>query len=283
MNALQNKQTQTFQDGNDTVIREVRTEQQQVDGEHIVATGTGAAAGTVAGAAIGTAIAGPAGTLVGSVIGGALGAKLGHDAGENIAPNIEETEIVTERRLSPNQIPGGTYSYNEYRPAIRYGEESRRLYKDGRTFDDYEVELRNGWERSKDAAGMAWADVREAVRDGWDRITGNFDPVVDNSFINRYPRSSYLTDAERLYSTATYAGLAGSTYADYLPAYDLAYESYPRLRGRSFVDAENSLRDEWERGKFAGKRAWADVRDAVRDGWNQIEASIPGDFGGDGI
>src|SRR5262249_30079252 len=62
--------------------------------------------------------------------------------------------------------------YEEYRPAYRYGWETRGRYT-GKSFDEVEPELRAGWEKSKANKGqLAWARARHAVRDAWDRLGG---------------------------------------------------------------------------------------------------------------
>lgn len=44
----------------------------------------------------------------------------------------------------------------------------------GRSWDEIARDLRAGWERYEHRGGLAaaWEDVREAVRDAWDRVTG---------------------------------------------------------------------------------------------------------------
>ncbi len=63
--------------------------------------------------------------------------------------------------------------YERYRPAYRYGYEAGRRHV-GRSWNQIERDLRAGWERYEHRGGLpaAWEDVREAVRDAWDRVTG---------------------------------------------------------------------------------------------------------------
>lgn len=73
--------------------------------------------------------------------------------------------------------------YDRFRPAYRYGFESARDAL-GRQWDDAEPDLRAGWERSRheDAAPTAWEEIKDAVRDAWDRVTGgNADTEVSGS------------------------------------------------------------------------------------------------------
>ncbi len=64
--------------------------------------------------------------------------------------------------------------YDRFRPAYRYGTEAGRHHL-GRTWDEAEPDLRDGWERyphRHDAT--AWDEIRFAVKDAWDRVIGRF-------------------------------------------------------------------------------------------------------------
>jgi hypothetical protein len=63
--------------------------------------------------------------------------------------------------------------YDRFRPAYRYGFESGRQSL-GRTWEDAEADLREGWERYQHRGEQpsAWEEIKEAVRDAWDRVTG---------------------------------------------------------------------------------------------------------------
>ena len=63
--------------------------------------------------------------------------------------------------------------YDRFRPAYRYGFESGR-HGMGRRWDDAEPDLRAGWERYEHGGEQptAWEEIKDAVRDAWDRVTG---------------------------------------------------------------------------------------------------------------
>jgi hypothetical protein len=63
--------------------------------------------------------------------------------------------------------------YDRFRPAYRYGFESARDNL-GRSWDDAEPDLREGWTRYQNESGSpsAWEEIKAAVRDAWDRVTG---------------------------------------------------------------------------------------------------------------
>lgn len=144
-------------------------------GAHPVGVGIGAAAGgaaagiaggALAGAMSGTA-AGPIGTAVGAVVGAVAGGLAGKGIAESIDPTEEDTYWEQNYR-ERSYIPSGS-SYDTYRPAYRYGWESRGQYNEG-NFDQYETELARGWDRRDDAAGLGWDKARHAVRDAWNRV-----------------------------------------------------------------------------------------------------------------
>ena len=63
--------------------------------------------------------------------------------------------------------------YERFRPAYRYGFESAR-HGLGRNWDEAEPDLRTGWERyeHRGEAPSLWEDIKDAVRDAWDRVAG---------------------------------------------------------------------------------------------------------------
>ena len=61
---------------------------------------------------------------------------------------------------------GRDYSY--YEPAYRYGYESADRYT-GRSWDDVQADLERGWENYTLRGKLAWNEIKDAVRDSWDR------------------------------------------------------------------------------------------------------------------
>ena len=62
--------------------------------------------------------------------------------------------------------------YDHYRPAFRYGFESARHHM-GRAWEEAEPDLRKGWEtyQHRGATSRPWQEIRDAVKDAWDRGT----------------------------------------------------------------------------------------------------------------
>ena len=70
------------------------------------------------------------------------------------------------------------------------------------------------------------------------------------------------------------AGLSGTDYAAYAPAYRYGYHaaSDPRFRGRSFDEIEPELRSDYAR-HYPGD-AWDRVKDSVRYGWSKVSQHV---------
>jgi hypothetical protein len=61
--------------------------------------------------------------------------------------------------------------YGYYRPAYRYGYDAAGRYE-GRDWADIESDLERDWTSYEDRGESTWAQMKHAVRDAWDRITG---------------------------------------------------------------------------------------------------------------
>lgn len=134
--------------------------------EHMVGTGVGAAGGAVAGAAIGTAVGGPVGGVVGGAIGAATGAVAGQKVAEATNPGADDaywSANYLKRAYVERDRP-----YSDYRPAYRYGWESRSRL--GGSFRDFESELAAGWDKAKGESKLVWTQAKHAVSDAWHRI-----------------------------------------------------------------------------------------------------------------
>jgi hypothetical protein len=83
-----------------------------------------------------------------------------------------EDNYWTENFTSRPYSLGADY-YDRFRPAYRYGFESG-LHHLGRPWEDAEPDLRQGWDsyEHRGQTTSTWDDIKDAVRDAWDRITG---------------------------------------------------------------------------------------------------------------
>ncbi len=88
-------------------------------------------------------------------------------------------------------------------------------------------------------------------------VAEHIDPTVEHG----YWRQNY---ANRPYARA------GASYEEYGPAYQYGWESQARHGGKTFDEAESTLRRDWDKAKGASKLGWDHARDAVRDSWNRV-------------
>jgi hypothetical protein len=63
-------------------------------------------------------------------------------------------------------------AYDYYAPGYRYGYEAANRYQD-RSWRDVETDLSKNWDTYEHRGHSTWEQVKDAVRDAWDRITGN--------------------------------------------------------------------------------------------------------------
>jgi len=135
-------------------------------GSHPVGTGIGAAAGgAAAGAAMGT-VAGPAGTIAGAAVGAIVGGLAGKGVAEAVNPTVEDAYW---RKNHFRQPYAKGRSYDDFGVAYRNGYEGYGKYgTKGCTFEDSEVDLRRNYEETRPI--MTWDEARPASRDAWNRF-----------------------------------------------------------------------------------------------------------------
>ena len=85
----------------------------------------------------------------------------------------ETEDNYWEENFSSRPYALGPDYYDRFRPAYRFCFESAR-HDMGRSWDEAEPDLRGGWERYQTESGSpsAWEEIKGAVRDAWDRVTG---------------------------------------------------------------------------------------------------------------
>lgn len=136
-------------------------------GAHPVGVGVGAASGGAVGAAIG-AVAGPVGAVVGAGIGAVVGGLGGKAVAEQFDPTVEDKYWQDNYRNRPYVTADAPY--NEYQPAYLYGAESVYSYP-GKQFDMVERDIERGWDTRRGSSTLPWSRAKDAVRDGWDRVS----------------------------------------------------------------------------------------------------------------
>ncbi len=66
----------------------------------------------------------------------------------------------------------GDDSYDDYRPAYRYGTQSRTRYSDRDWDDKLENELKEGWDNTKGTSRLTWERAKAAVKDAFSSHDG---------------------------------------------------------------------------------------------------------------
>jgi hypothetical protein len=59
-------------------------------------------------------------------------------------------------------------------------------------------------------------------------------------------------------------------YSYWQPAYRYGFESARRYQGRAWNDVEDDLRTGWDRYEHKTRSTWEDIKAAVRDGWDRL-------------
>jgi len=103
------------------------------------------------------------------VIGAVAGGYGGKAAAEAIDPTVQDE--YWEQNFK-NRPYAASKEYNQYRPAYRYGWESRSRFA-GKSFDEAAPDLERGWPTSRSESNLSWQDARPATRDAWDRVSPN--------------------------------------------------------------------------------------------------------------
>jgi hypothetical protein len=61
--------------------------------------------------------------------------------------------------------------YDYYQPGYRYGYDAAHRYQ-GRNWNDIESDLSRGWNSYEQRGTSTWEQMKDAVRDAWDRVMG---------------------------------------------------------------------------------------------------------------
>ena len=83
--------------------------------------------------------------------------------------NDEDTYWRSNYNTRPYVTTGEDYDY--YQPGYRYGYEAANRYR-GRQWDEVESDLSRSWNSYEYRGNSTWEQMKHAVRDAWDRITG---------------------------------------------------------------------------------------------------------------
>ena len=63
-------------------------------------------------------------------------------------------------------------TYETFGPAYRFGYDATDRYR-GKSWTDVEPDLGRDWDRYEHRGQSTWQQMKNAVKDAWDRVTGN--------------------------------------------------------------------------------------------------------------
>jgi hypothetical protein len=92
------------------------------------------------------------------------------DRADRLTWEDEDSYWRTNYRTRP--YASSTNDYDYYRPGYQYGYDAAHRYE-GRNWNDIESELSGSWKKYEHRGNATWEQVKAAVRDAWDRVTGN--------------------------------------------------------------------------------------------------------------
>ena len=92
------------------------------------------------------------------------------DVNDQMAWDDEDKYWRDSYRTRPYAWSAGQ-DYEFYQPGYRYGYDAAHRYQD-RNWDDVETDLSREWNTYEYRGNSTWEQMKAAVRDAWDRITG---------------------------------------------------------------------------------------------------------------
>ena len=111
---------------------------------------------------------------------GVAGAVAGAAAGKGVAEAVNPiTEDEYWRKNFSNRPYVNGHDYSHYQNAFKYGWESASK-NHGKSFEEVEPSLEKNWLRDRrDKTGLEWLDVREAIRDAYNRVENSVRRTTD--------------------------------------------------------------------------------------------------------
>ena len=85
--------------------------------------------------------------------------------------NWDDEDKYWRTNYATRPYASGSTDYDRFRGGYRYGFESASRYK-GRNWNDVEADLSRNWNTYEHRGTSTWEQIKDAVRDGWDRMMG---------------------------------------------------------------------------------------------------------------
>jgi hypothetical protein len=93
------------------------------------------------------------------------------NARDTFSWNDEDSYWRTNYRSRP-YASSRNFDYDFYMPAYRYGFDAAHRYE-GKNWNDVESDLSRGWNSYEHRGQSTWEQMKDAVKDAWDRVTGH--------------------------------------------------------------------------------------------------------------
>ena len=89
------------------------------------------------------------------------------DRADRTYSTYENTDRYFASRFDTAEYRADDDSFEDYRPAYRYGTQARTRYSDRDWDDKMEGELKEGWDKAKGTSRLTWERAKTAVRDAF--------------------------------------------------------------------------------------------------------------------
>jgi hypothetical protein len=90
---------------------------------------------------------------------------------EGTPHNWQDEDIYWRSNFHTRPYASSSTNYDQWRGGYRYGFESASRYN-GRDWNDVEPELSRNWNTYEHRGTSTWEQMKDAVRDAWDRAMG---------------------------------------------------------------------------------------------------------------
>lgn len=87
-------------------------------------------------------------------------------------PSWADEETFWRENYKNRPYAGQGQTYESFGPAYRFGYDASDRYR-GKSWTDVEPDLGRDWDRYEQRGQSTWQQMKNAVKDAWDRMTGN--------------------------------------------------------------------------------------------------------------
>ena len=93
-----------------------------------------------------------------------------NDANDQMSWDDEDAYWRSNYRTRP-YASSADRGYGHYQPGYQFGYDAANRYRN-RNWNDVEADLSRDWNTYKNRGDSTWEQMKDAVRDAWDRIAG---------------------------------------------------------------------------------------------------------------